>query len=121
MTDHLHALAMRTKAADLIENGYDMPIARKYGPANRPSLNDECPHGQVMQDGCEECLRIAILALPLEADHAAILSEAVNIGEVRALLWAARHAISILSPHFNHASRGALETALKPFAALETP
>ena len=52
MTDHLHALAMRTKAAKLIRNYSELRMAD------------------------------AILALPLEADHAALLAEAVKLPEI---------------------------------------
>ena len=56
MTDHLHALAMRTKAA---ERAHDQMWALDGGQLKR-----------------------AILALPLEADHAALVREAVKLPEI---------------------------------------
>lgn len=84
MTDHLHALAMRTKAAKLIRNYSELRMAD------------------------------AILALPLEADHAALLAEAVKVDAVLALVIAAREAWEEPSSEF----LDALDKALSPFSAL---
>lgn len=72
MTDHLHALAMRTKAAtDIGELGDDLTYI--------PAL------GQRLSARAYEISR-EILALPLEADHVALLAEAVKLPEIAAMV-----------------------------------
>lgn len=98
MTDHLHALAMRTKASNL--------AARSATPIGCAKVPFE--------------IATAILALPLEADHAALVAEAVKLPEIAALIKALRGALPVMAesgsypnmPHFN---------AVKALAALETP
>jgi len=64
MTPHLHALAMRTKAGGVVY----------------PTLLDTA----LSRD-----LEATILALPLEADHAALLGEAVKLPEIALIVkWA---------------------------------
>lgn len=60
MTNHIHALAMRTKAA---ERAHDQMWALDGGQLKR-----------------------AILALPLEAEHAALLAEAVKLEPIKTLI-----------------------------------
>ena len=72
MTDHLHALAMRTKAAALRDDMADLIGAK--------------PMSSIHSSLCEYAN--AILALPLEADHAALLAEAVELPEIAALVEA---------------------------------
>ena len=67
MTDHLHALAMRTKAAELC-------------------VEYSTHHGTGMFEKHSSACAKAILALPLEADHAALVAEAVKLPEIAALI-----------------------------------
>ena len=63
-TTHLEALAMRTRAADEVTQ-----VAVKWGVIGEPIVLIET--------------RDAILALPLEADPAALVAEAMKLPEVR--------------------------------------
>ena len=64
---HLHALAMRTAAAEACAN------VRRF----RTDRGDEVGYDNIAT-GAQDC-RELILALPLEADHAALLAEAVKV------------------------------------------
>ncbi len=108
MTDHLHALAMRTKAAETATEYMDW--ADNWGEYKN----------QKACDICSAEIATAILALPLESDHAALLAEAVKLPEIVALIEAMRGTLPALAesgsypnmPHFN---------AVKALSALETP
>ena len=74
-TPHIEALAMRTAAADevlSVELGFYDGIGGDWHPHDRKDL---------MQHAAS-----AILALPLEADPAALVAEALRLPEVRALV-----------------------------------
>lgn len=87
MTEHLHALAMRTAALKVIDPGTgDFDLG----------------------------LWFAVKALPIEADHAGLLAEAVKLDAVLALVIAAREAWEEPSSEF----LDALDKALSPFSAL---
>lgn len=72
---HLHALAMRTAAAE---------TARTYRDRWR------CANGFEGFATGAKIINEAILALPLEAEHAALLAEAVKLPEIAALIEASK-------------------------------
>jgi len=99
MTDHLHARAMRTKAA---EHCNDMATSHESTPKQGMAYRSAARH---------------ILALPLEADHAAILAEAVKLPEIAALIEFVEHvADGDPKDYTNNFARAAAA-----LAALETP
>jgi hypothetical protein len=50
------------RAAKLIEEGYDRPVATPWG-INGASKNDLCPHGMAVYQDCEQCAAAAIRQL----------------------------------------------------------
>lgn len=70
-TPHLHALAMRTDAADACSDQL----------RNTAMLMSNPP-----QSSAAQYARAAILALPLEADPAALVQEALKLPEIAALV-----------------------------------
>lgn len=97
-TPYLHALAMRTAAVDAVRNG--APGSWLYGDL--------------------DYMQAYLSALPLEADHAALLREAVKLPEVAALVAFATHVSDGDSADYTDNWKAAL-AALQPFLALETP
>jgi len=96
-TPHLEALAMRTRAAEAMTPMLRSMISRGYAAD-------------------------LILALPLEADPAALVAEALRLPEVRALVEAATEQAEYLSlcGEDGDLLRNLLR-ALQPFAALVQP
>jgi len=108
-TPHLHALAMRTKAA-----AHCKQVAEDCKKYNLPQAA-----GMVSSVGRD------ILALPLEADHTALLREAVKLPEVAALIRDAK-AVSFANNHGQglqgwYEAMDKIDISLQPFLALETP
>ena len=96
-TPHLEALAMRTRAAEAMTPMLRSMISRGYAAD-------------------------LILALPIEADPAALVAEALRLPEVRALVEAATEQAEYLSlcGEDGDLLRNLLR-ALQPFAALVQP
>ena len=127
MTDHLHALAMRTKAANEAQSWVKRAMCLSQG-----GYEIERNHGHMVAKASD-----AILALPLEADHAALLAEAVKLPEIAALVEAikaeieARNSLLSTAPDRggSHGPKGQRKMALEnaqlatvfALAALETP
>ena len=96
-TPNLQAAAMRTRATDVCKvNG---ALAARQGDNFMPHQSDA--H--------------SILALPLEATHAELLAEAVELAEVRALVEFAEHVADGDSADYTDNWKLAL-AALAPFA-----
>lgn len=108
---HLHAIAMRTAAV----------FARweDHVADNSPKYLTDWQRGLVAG---QQAMRAAILALPLEADPAALVAEALRLPEVRALVEAATEQAEYLSlcGEDGDLLRNLLR-ALQPFAALVQP
>ena len=118
-TPHIHALAMRTAAAAVV-------------------------YPTILDTALSADLTANILALPLEADHAALLAEAVRLPEIAALIEALTPFAEYMAedgarldcdhkgnPLLDSDAVGRIylkyrdfrraEAALQPFLALETP
>ena len=80
-TPHLHALAMRTAAAEACTD-----IIKKYDVMKPDGVTYEPMRVQRAAKGMVSIAREDILALPLEAGHAALLREAVKLPEIAALI-----------------------------------
>ena len=80
-TPHLEALAMRTAAAEACTD-----IIKKYDVMKPDGVTYEPMRVQRAAKGMVSIAREDILALPLEADHAALLAEAVKLPEIAALM-----------------------------------
>lgn len=110
-----NALAMRTAAAKAMGDYHWQRYADKKdgGKLSSPAVFTSHTHQHVMD---------AILALPLEADHAALLAEAVRLPEIAALVEAATEQAEYLSlcGEDGDLLRNLLR-ALQPFAALVQP
>ncbi|MDP2047543.1 MAG: hypothetical protein Q8K33_01435 [Cypionkella sp.] len=112
-----NALAMRTAAAAKLEERRKHYEEKKQ----KHSILDKCnvtDHERYAE--CEMATDYAIgdiLALPLEADHAALVAEAKRLPEIAALIKAASKTHTWLGD----AALGSLTAALQPFLALETP
>ena len=95
---HIHALAMRTAAAAVIDQ------ANASGPYQAIAAAS------------------VILALPIEADHADLLREAVKLTEIAALIEAASEQAEYMSLIGDDGDLlRNLVNALQPFLALGTP
>ena len=104
-TPNLQAAAMRTRAAEIADQHRD-----------RRTTEYDCGW-----DSCASSVRGNILALPLEADHAELLAEAMKLPEVRALVSAAQDQVKlhrVLRPYGIAAEKtdADLRAALAPFA-----
>ena len=105
---HLHALAMRTAAAQFCydnEVGLHRTLGYVIGPFE---------HGEHSGTHPGMAYRAAILALPIEADHAALVREAARLPEIAALIGAVKHEVARSRRHLAASTLAAL-------SALETP
>lgn len=78
MTDYLHAFAMRTKAAEVCNAQSAVFASDEYATSQPFSSESE-------RFACE-IVREKILAIPIEANHAALLAEAVKLPEITKLM-----------------------------------
>lgn len=115
-TPHIEALAMRTRAAAVCnELAFDKRAsAAKYRSGSNP--NWERTHDAIIY----ETSASAILALPLEADPAALVAEALRLPEIAALVEAANKALPVLGEYEPH-PLSALSRLLTALTALEQP
>ena len=54
------------EAAELLDQGFDMPVEKAWRNDGQPSKNDKCPHDKFMYEDCMICASAAIRALSAE-------------------------------------------------------
>ena len=113
-----NALAMRTAAAEACTD-----IIKKYDVMKPDGVTYEPMRVQRAAKGMVSIAREDILALPLEAGHAALLAEAVRLPEIAALIDALTEiaAKDDAGDYLYHAPGPYARIAKSALLALETP